>query len=173
MSGPQADRSKAMAAGKLPTGSRDDILSADRGTDKFAFEGELGRLRRENSTLKEQLQRSLKELKAYQTKYPSAYINVPRSDGEHDQLPPWASSPDIMKPLFEAYDTRIKEMESVIHHQTEQLRMQTGSVSTPTVLFMVLNTRSNTFPPHLTTTTDGRYCCRECGNEGYSNAGVA
>lgn len=136
MSGPQADRSKAMATGKLPTGSRDDILSADRGTDKFAFEGELGRLRRENSTLKEQLQRSLKELKAYQTKYPSAYINVPRSDGEHDQLPPWASSPDIMKPLFEAYDTRIKEMESVIHHQTEQLRMQTGSVSTPTILFM-------------------------------------
>ena len=43
--GPQADRSKAMAAGKLPSGSRGDILSADRGTDKFAFEGELGRLR--------------------------------------------------------------------------------------------------------------------------------
>jgi hypothetical protein len=127
--GPQADRSKAMAAGKLPSGSRGDILSADRGTDKFAFEGELGRLRRENSTLKEQLQRSLKELRAYQTKYPSAYINVPKNEGEHDQLPPWASSPDIMKPLFEAYDTRIKEMESVIHHQTEQLRMQTGSVS--------------------------------------------
>ena len=133
--GPQADRTRNMAAGKLPAGPRDDILSADRGTDKFAFEGELGRLRRENSTLKEQLQRSLKELKAYQTRYPSAYINVPKSEGEHDQLPPWASSPDIMKPLFEAYDTRIKEMESIIHHQTEQLRMQTGSVSEPFLPF--------------------------------------
>ena len=109
--------------------SRDDILGVDRGTDKYAFEGELGRLRRENSTVKDQLQRALKELKVYQMKYPSAYINVGPSEGEYDQLPSWASSPDIMKPLFEAYDTRIRELESVIHIQTEQLRVQTGSVS--------------------------------------------
>ena len=130
LGGPQAERSKSVSGGRPgSSANRDDILGVDRGTDKYAFEGELGRLRRENSTLKDQLQRSLKELKGYQTKYPSAYINVASSDGEHDQLPAWASSPDIMKPLFEAYDTRIRELESVIHHQTEQLRMQTGSVS--------------------------------------------
>ena len=117
--------------------SRDDILGVDRGTDKYAFEGELGRLRRENSTVKDQLQRALKELKVYQMKYPSAYINVGPSEGEYDQLPSWASSPDIMKPLFEAYDTRIRELESVIHIQTEQLRVQTGSVSFLFLIFLL------------------------------------
>lgn len=129
LGGPQAERSKTGGARSSTAVSRDDILGVDRGTDKYAFEGELGRLRRENSTLKDQLQRSLKELKAYQAKYPSAYINVGPSEGDYDQLPSWASSPDIMKPLFEAYDTRIRELESVIHIQTEQLRVQTGSVS--------------------------------------------
>ena len=117
--------------------SRDDILGVDRGTDKYAFEGELGRLRRENSTVKDQLQRALKELKVYQMKYPSAYINVGPSEGEYDQLPSWASSPDIMKPLFEAYDTRIRELESVIHIQTEQLRVQTGSVRFLFLIFLL------------------------------------
>jgi len=101
---------------------RDDILAPERG----GFEGETTRLRRENGILKDQLQRSLKELKAYQQKYPSAYVNIQHKEG--DELPPWASSPDIMAPLFEAYDTRVKELESIVHHQSEQLKAQNANI---------------------------------------------
>ena len=118
LGGPQSDRSRMFegASGK------EDILAPERGS----FEGESTRLRRENSILKDQLQRALKELKGYQAKYPSAYISVPHSDG--DELPPWASSPDIMSPLFEAYDTRVKELENIVSHQSEQLKAQSANV---------------------------------------------
>jgi len=66
-------------------------------------EGELYRMKRENGALKDQLQRALKELKAYQVKYPSAY--APSADPD-DELPPWAAAPEITTPLFIAYDSR-------------------------------------------------------------------
>lgn len=118
LGGPQGDRSRMFegASGK------EDILAPERGS----FEGESTRLRRENGILKDQLQRALKELKAYQAKYPSAYISVPQSDG--DELPPWASSPDIMSPLFEVYDSREKELKNIVSHQSEQLKAQTANV---------------------------------------------
>ena len=120
LNGPQGDRSR-MFEGGSSTG-REDILAPERGS----FEGETTRLRRENGILKDQLQRSLKELKAYQVKYPNAYVSVSHSEG--DELPPWSSSPDIMAPLFEAYDTRIKELESIVNHQSEQLKAQSANV---------------------------------------------
>jgi len=82
--GPQSDRSRAFTG---QGAMRDDITAVNRGSDKYAFEGENGRLKKENSILKDQLQRSLKELKGYQEKYPSAYVNAPPSVG--DELPPW------------------------------------------------------------------------------------
>ena len=66
-------------------------------------EGELFRRKRENNSLKDQLQRALRELKGYQLKYPSAY--VPPIDGD-EALPPWTASPEITTPLFIAYDAR-------------------------------------------------------------------
>jgi hypothetical protein len=117
--GPQNDRSRNFEAGA----GREDILAPERG----GFESETTRLRRENGILKDQLQRSLKELKAYQEKYPSAYVTTP--SGEGGELPPWTSSPDIMAPLFEAYDTRVRELESIVHYKSEQLKSQTANVS--------------------------------------------
>ena len=119
LGGPQSDRSRMFEG----SAGRDDILAPERG----GFEGETTKLRRENGILKDQLQRSLKELKGYQQKYPSAYVNIQHKEG--DELPPWASSPDIMVPLFEAYDTRAKELEGIVHHQSEQLKAQNANIS--------------------------------------------
>lgn len=85
------------------------------------FEGELGRLRRENAALKDQLQRALKELKFYQIRYPSAYTPGNRADDE--ELPPWKTSPEVMTPLLEAYDTRISELEHFTSGQAENLKI--------------------------------------------------
>ena len=86
------------------TRERED-LSADRGGhEKHAFEGEAVRLRRENIALRDQLKRSMEELQFYQYKYPSAYASGNRRDDE--ELPPWKTSPELMTPLLEAYDTR-------------------------------------------------------------------
>ncbi len=118
LGGPQSDRTR-LFEGSV---GRDDILAPERG----GFEGETTRLRRENGILKDQLQRALKELKAYQVKYPSAYVSIQHKEGE--ELPPWASSPDIMAPLFEAYDTRVKELEGIVHHQSEQLKTLNANI---------------------------------------------
>lgn len=84
------------------------------------FEGELVRLRRENVALKDQLQRALRELKFYQHRYPSAY--APGNRGDDEELPPWKTSPELMTPLLEAYDTRIAELESASGRQAEDMR---------------------------------------------------
>lgn len=84
------------------------------------FEGELVRLRRENVALKDQLQRALKELKFYQHRYPSAY--APGNRGDDEELPPWKTSPELMTPLLEAYDTRIAELENLTNRQNEDMQ---------------------------------------------------
>ena len=101
--GPQSERDRRFWDEKadVPGVVRGDLVANDS-EEKRAYEGELSRIRRENSSLKDQLQRSLRELKAYQIKYPSAYTS---SDNEAD-LPPWTTSPEIMTPLLQAYDSR-------------------------------------------------------------------
>lgn len=101
--GPQTDRDRRFWDEKadIPGVVRGDIMMND-GEDKKANEGELSRSRRENASLKDQLQRSFKELKAFQIKYPSAYIT---GEGD-DDLPPWTIDAEIMTPLLQAYDSR-------------------------------------------------------------------
>ena len=106
--GPQIERarlfgvSSALRAG----GDRDDLLSLDPASEKVVFEGELSRLRRENGSLKDSLTRALRELKAYQLKYPSAFVSVQFAEGDGADMPAWTTAPEIMSPLFEAYDSR-------------------------------------------------------------------
>ena len=101
--GPQSERDRRLWDEKadVPSVVRNDLVVNDA-DEKRVYEGELSRIRRENSSLKDQLQRSLRELKAYQIKYPSAYAP---SDNDGD-LPPWTTSPEIMTPLLQAYDSR-------------------------------------------------------------------
>lgn len=90
----------------LSISKNSDVLPpspAPDSSNKQVYEGELYRLRRENSSIKEQLQRSLRELKAYQVKYPSAYAPAV----EIEDFPQWTSSPEITNPLFTAYDSRM------------------------------------------------------------------
>lgn len=58
--------------------------------------------------MRDQLQRSLKELKLYQTKYPSPYATqIGMGSGlDDDETPKLSASPEITSALFEAYDTR-------------------------------------------------------------------
>ena len=101
--GPQSERDRRFWDDKadIPSAVRSDLVVAEN-EDKRVYEGELSRIRRENASLKDQLQRSLRELKVYQIKYPSAYAP---SEVE-DDLPPWTTNPEIMTPLLQAYDSR-------------------------------------------------------------------
>lgn len=69
------------------------------------YEGEMAKLKRENDLLKNQLQRSLKELKAYQLKYPSPQL-IDNDNDDDEGLSPWVTMPESMSPLLEAYDSR-------------------------------------------------------------------
>jgi hypothetical protein len=75
----------------------------------------LARIRRENDSLKDQLQRTLKELKYYQVKYPNEII-TPKSE-VNDDLPPWVTSSEVMTPLLRKYDTR-KNVQSIFMYVT-------------------------------------------------------
>jgi len=94
-------------------------LRMDRTSEKTVYEGEVVRLRRENDSFRDQLRRSLVELRSYQLKYPTA--NVLYDDQELENLPPWATSPEVVSPLMQAYDERIKELENEVGQQTGQL----------------------------------------------------
>ena len=94
-------------------------LQMDRSSEKTVYEGEVVRLRRENDSFRDQLRRALVELRSYQLKYPTA--NVVYDDTEVENLPPWATSPEVVSPLMQAYDERVKELENVVTSQTGQL----------------------------------------------------
>lgn len=115
--GPQSERDRRFWDDKadIPSAVRSDLVVADN-EDKRVYEGELSRIRRENTSLKDQLQRSLRELKVYQIKYPSAYAP---SEVE-DDLPPWTTNPEIMTPLLQAYDSRKSPTYS--YHDLKSLR---------------------------------------------------
>lgn len=73
-----------------------------------AIDGEANRLKSENDTLKDSLRRALKELRAYQLKYPSPFSDElqKNSDGLDVDLPELAVSPEATSALFIAYDIR-------------------------------------------------------------------
>ena len=79
-------------------------LLLEQGAEKQVFEDELLRIRRENIALQDHLQRALKELKAFQLKFPSAYAVLDVQ--EQENLPPWTTSVEVVSPLFDAYDIR-------------------------------------------------------------------
>jgi hypothetical protein len=80
----------------------------------------LTRLRRENISLRDQLQRSLRELKAYQVKYPS-FVKSKEGLENEESSPVWPYNPDIMTPLLAAYDARIQELETIADQQSKRL----------------------------------------------------
>lgn len=77
-------------------------------------------MQRENASLKDQLQRALTELRAFQIKYPPI---LGTSDSiQIESLPPWTTSEEIVSPLFDAYDARIAELEKVVETQSSTLQ---------------------------------------------------
>lgn len=82
---------------------------------------QIARLKAENATLQAQLQRAMKELKAYQLQYPSAVL-PDESTADEGILPPWVLSPEAMNPLLQAYDTRIRELTHTVDQQKQELQ---------------------------------------------------
>lgn len=91
---------------------------------------DLNKLNRENALLKDQLQRTLKELKSYQLKYPLTSVDHAsiNSSTISDELPPWMLSPDIINPLLDSYDMRIRELEGIIINQNNQINQMYDNV---------------------------------------------
>ena len=82
------------------------------------------RLRRENEGIKDALSRALKELKAFQIKFPTAYSSIVQEAESLDEPLPLFS--DAMLPLLRIYDNRIKELEDIAVQQVSNLEgMQT------------------------------------------------
>jgi myosin protein heavy chain len=115
--GPQTDRNRLWnAAGDS---NRADLTS-QRESEQI-YEAELSQIRHENSSLKDQLQRSLRELRAYQVKYPSPYVAEAAADPDDPEGTLWTMTPNVINPLLEAYDVRILELEDTLKQQTQKL----------------------------------------------------
>mmetsp|Transcript_21841 Transcript_21841/g.40736 ORF Transcript_21841/g.40736 Transcript_21841/m.40736 type:complete len:781 (+) Transcript_21841:66-2408(+) len=118
LSGPQSSRDKSWVRKPAEiSGDREDLV-IDRNAEKQVYEGELGRVRRENASLRDQLQRTLRELKAFQLKYPDDLMHRQEDD---EDLPPWATSAEKMTPLLLNYDSRVLELEAQVKQQSVQL----------------------------------------------------
>lgn len=76
------------------------------------------RLKGENKSFKDQLNRALKELKAFQLKYPSPYSPI---RNEEDDPSLWTTNPEDLNPLLEAYDSQIGELKDILAQQSLQL----------------------------------------------------
>lgn len=70
------------------------------------YEAEMSKVRHENASLKDQLQRALRELRAYQVKYPSPYVAEVAADADDPEGALWTMTPNVVNPLLEAYDVR-------------------------------------------------------------------
>lgn len=112
--GPQTERDRLSGSELLNDVKRDDIVIS-HGHEIQVYEGELNRLRRDNKFLNDHTQRCLRELKAYRLKYPGTNVDLGQREG--DTLPPWVTNAEINTPLFDAYDSRIYELE-------EELRLK-------------------------------------------------
>ncbi len=92
--------------------------------DKQHKDAELERLRSKVKFLENQLQRTLKELKVWQVKYPTVAANWSLEDVDSQpELPPWVGSKEMMTPLLTAYDSRIAELELSISRQRGEIEV--------------------------------------------------
>jgi hypothetical protein len=119
--GPQAARTSQFVnrTGELPPPPQREALIVESMADRRLYEQELARLRAEAKFLEDQLQRSSKELKVYQLKYPNAAARIGRAeiDAQAD-MPPWMASAEVMSPLLAAYDGRIQVSYTTSLHLT-------------------------------------------------------
>jgi chromosome segregation ATPase len=112
--GPQLDR-KVSRLG--PVYSRDAGFAPQ---EAKAFDNENQRLRKDIKLVQTQLNRCMSELKFYQSHSNATY----RQTGEiNEDLPPWTLREDVMEPLYEAYDQRIKELEGFIDIKKNELSL--------------------------------------------------
>lgn len=114
--GPQSDRLRTWAGDQRKGGNARNELIIEREYEKDFFEREIEILRRENENLKDQNQRTLKQLKSYHINFPSS-SNFEDNFVDIEDMPAWTSSSEIVNPLFVAYDLRIKELEDTISKQ--------------------------------------------------------
>jgi hypothetical protein len=114
-------RQNQLTSAAIPGSGRDDLLIENSDNSGMSgnsqiYEGELARLRKENSTLKDALVRSNRELKAFQLKYPSPFSAPSAEDA---LLPQWTAAPDVLNPLFSAYDTSMLFCRSILRSQSD------------------------------------------------------
>ena len=127
LGGPQKGRDRLWIGKEenIDNGVLREDLVLDKATENQIYEGEIAHLTRENAALKDQLQRSLRELREYQVKYPSAYMTLP-DDNDDDGDPIWSISAEAMTPLIAAYDSRIRELQDAVKTQTAQMERMHG-----------------------------------------------
>jgi len=111
---------RRVGASEISIGLREEIV-VDRESEKEVYEGELFRLRKDNECLKDTLNRALKELKAYQVKFPSAYAGIVSDAEADDASHPMFAGSDAVLPLMNTYDCRIKELEDIAVSQVGKL----------------------------------------------------
>ncbi len=122
--GPQterAERSQNTDRDERSSPSREGLVVATV-VDKRPKESELERLGSKVKFLENQLQRTAKELKIWQVRYPNVAANWPLADVDSQpELPPWMASEEMMTPLLTAYDSRIAELELRISRQRGEI----------------------------------------------------
>ncbi len=124
--GPQAERterSQSKNRDELPPPNREGFMMGVV-VDKQYKEAELERLRSKVKFLENHLQRTSKELKIWQVRYPKVAANWPLEDVDSQpELPPWMGSEEMMTPLLTAYDSRIAELELSVSRQRGEIEV--------------------------------------------------
>lgn len=134
--GPQQDRTKKTSMNSKLRNNRESDLGAldnrellspvDFHAQEQTYQEKIQYLTRDNSFLKEYVEKILKELKRVLIKHGEAdALNMHSNQVlQHDPLledpvgnagPPWFTNEEYMNPLLMAYDARIKELEKSCH----------------------------------------------------------
>ncbi|KAG5182592.1 hypothetical protein JKP88DRAFT_348798 [Tribonema minus] len=122
--GPQAERNMQWSnrSGELPPPPQREALMVESMADRRLYEQELARLRADAKFMEDQLQRTSKELRVYQLKYPQAAARIGRADLDaQPDVPGWVASAEVMSPLLAAYDGRIQDLEGLVESQRGEL----------------------------------------------------
>ncbi len=124
--GPQAERTERYQSTDRDERSppnREGLMVATL-VNKRPKESESERLGSKVKFLEHQLQRTAKELKIWQVRYPKGAANWPLEDVDSQpELPPWMASEEMMTPLLTAYDSRIAELELRISRQRGEIEV--------------------------------------------------